>query len=107
MAHSRGQRGMTAGSWTDVLDTFEARLAAQQTALDAGGTTIVPPFEPPATIPPLPVDLAERAIALTERCRRIEADIARALETAGAALARATATKINLPAEPVYFDSRV
>lgn len=95
--------------WDDVLDAFEDRLAAQVAALDLGAPDVVPPFAPPAGLSPLPVDLTERATQLTQRCRAIEQDIARALEAAGVALDRLTSAPAPAPAaaEPVYFDSRV
>ena len=95
--------------WSDVLDSFEDRLDAQVTALDLGVADVVPPFVPPTGLSPLPGDLAERATQLTQRCRAIEQDIARALESAGIALERLTSAPAPAPsaAEPVYFDSRV
>ena len=100
---------MNAPRWDDVLDAFEDRLVAQAAALELGAPDVLAPFAPPAGLAPLPVDLTQRATQLTQRCRAIEQDIARALQAAGVALDRMTSAPAAAPAgaEPVYFDSRV
>jgi hypothetical protein len=63
---------VTAATWTQVLDDFAARLAAQRAALNAGEIEAIVAFVPPDDTGPLPVELAERARGLLAEAADLE-----------------------------------
>jgi hypothetical protein len=95
--------------WAATLDAFEQRLDAQERALDGGSHEAIPAFAPAPDLPPIPVDLVDRAVALVWRCRALEDRVTAALNDAKTQL-QALADAAPAPAEaaePVFFDSRV
>lgn len=109
MARRRGFRGVSHTGWHTTLDAFEARLDAQAAAIASGDITAIEPFTEPETSNPLPRELTERATELVWRCRRIEEQLAAALQRSQTSIDRLLdAPAPSAPAaEPVYFDSRV
>lgn len=99
---------MSTPAWPSLLDTFEQSLEEQCAALEAGSETVVPAFDPPADMAPLPPHLRSRAVELVQRCRNLEDSLRTALDAATVSLANVAderAAKRNT--RPVYFDSRI
>ena len=99
---------MTTREWSAILDSFEARLHAQHEAMTMGPAAL-DAWEEPVPTAPIPRDLMERATALMWRCRELEDEIEQALNGVAAQLDRMleVAATSAVPAEPMYFDSRV
>jgi hypothetical protein len=87
-------------SWVATLDAYEARLDAQRAALDAGGEGLVPPFEPPAGLGPLPTTLADRASRLLAESRDLEQELADNVSAIGQDLAVVRAVGASTAAAP-------
>ena len=62
-------------TWVEVLDDLERRIVDAEAALDNDEAPVVEPFEPPADIEPLPIDLRDRAVEILRRHSEIEARI--------------------------------
>ena len=95
--------------WAVTLDAFEQRLDAQERALDGGSHEPIPAFSPAPDLPPVPLEMVDRAVALVWRCRALEDRVTAALNEAKEQL-QALADAAPAPAdaaEPVFFDSRV
>lgn len=71
MNAGRNEAADRVGVWTALLDDLEAVLDAQTQCLEAtaaGAVPIdIPRFDTPRTVPPIPMSLRSRAVALAER----------------------------------------
>lgn len=59
----------TMTAWENALTAMEDELDTQEEAVRSGSTTVVPTFEPPTDLGPLPAALADRATHLVQRIR--------------------------------------
>lgn len=58
---------MTLAKWERALTTMEDELDAHEAQVRTGATTMVPAWEPPEDLGPLPPQVAERAMNLVRR----------------------------------------
>jgi len=75
-------------TWTEALDALEQHLSDQERLLAAGRYAEMTAFEAPLDLPPLPIDLADRATVLIRRTQTLaergavlRADIGRLMRT--------------------------
>ena len=73
-----------------MLDLLERRIVEAEAALDNEEIPTVEPFEPPAGIEPLPIDLRDRAVEILRRHSEIEARIENIKQTVARDLGVAT-----------------
>ena len=91
---------MTLDGWHAALDAYEARLAAQRAALEAGDPDIGP-FTPIEGLGSLPIELFGRAGELLAEAQLLERDLAARVAAAEAASAAPRS------ATPAFLDTRV
>ena len=92
--------------WVDVLDALEREVGLLEQLADAGDAAAARPWEPPAALGPLPVELRERAVALLDRQRRALARVEPLLAGTRQQLdaVRRTGHAGPRPGTPVYVD---
>jgi hypothetical protein len=91
-------------SWAEALDLLEREVGAVEDALAAGETGIeLADVHLPAHLGPLPVELADRALALRDRQQVAELNLTRAVNRARQARALGDH---SAPAGPAAFDAR-
>jgi hypothetical protein len=90
-----------APDWNAVLDVLEARIEAHRAVLE--GSPAVTPYELPAEIGPLPLELAGRACVILARQQELEATLtAEMAELRNLFDRHASAAS----AVPIYLDAR-
>lgn len=91
--------------WTAALDALEDHVAALHATALSGreGLSDVPRLDLPTDLGPIPPGLAPRASAVLARCRALEQDVARGMETLSRELKRLDGARPSDPSPTRMF----